>query len=283
MSNYSVQIKKLKSTLDTAEAVIVGAGAGLSTSAGLTYDGERFQKHFADFIDKYRFHDMYSAGFYPYPTPEEYWAYWSRHIFYNRYEPTALRLYLDLFELLKSKNYFVITTNVDHQFQLAGFDKNRLFYTQGDYGLFQCSVPCHRKTYDNEETLRRMIAEQRNMCVPTELLPSCPKCGKPITINLRCDDKFVEDKGWYEAQQRYADFLKTYANSSVLFLELGVGGNTPGIIKYPFWKMTYQNPKAVYCCINLGEAVAPEEINEQSICIDRDIGMILNELKLPPI
>jgi NAD-dependent SIR2 family protein deacetylase len=279
MSGYSVQIEKLKSALETADAVIIGAGAGLSTSAGLTYDGERFQKHFADFIAKYHFRDMYSAGFYPYATPEEHWAYWSRHIYYNRYEPSVLKLYLDLLELLNSKNYFVITTNVDHQFQLAGFDKKRLFYTQGDYGLWQCSVPCHQATYENETTVRRMIAEQRDMRVPTELLPTCPKCGKPMVMNLRSDDRFVEDAGWRKAQSRYADFLQTYANGNVLFLELGVGGNTPVIIKYPFWKMTYQNPKAVYCCINLGEAVAPKEINEQSICIDADIGQVLNKLE----
>jgi NAD-dependent SIR2 family protein deacetylase len=242
MSGYSVQIEKLKSALATVDAIVVGAGAGLSTSAGLTYDGERFQKYFADFIAKYHFRDMYSAGFYPYATPDEHWAYWSRHIYYNRYEPPVGKPFLDLLTLLTGRNYFIVTTNVDHQFQLAGFDKKRLFYTQGDYGLWQCSVPCHQATYDNEATVHRMVAEQRDMRVPTELLPTCPKCGKPMTMNLRSDDKFAQDEGWHKAQRRYSEFLQTYANGSVLFLELGVGGNTPGIIKYPFWKMTYTLP-----------------------------------------
>jgi NAD-dependent SIR2 family protein deacetylase len=277
MNGYSAQIEKLKFALETAGAIVVGAGAGLSTSAGLTYDGERFQEHFADFIEKYHFRDMYSAGFYPYATPEEHWAYWSRYIFLNRYDSPVGKPYSDLLRLLKDRNYFVITTNVDHQFQRAGFDKERLFYTQGDFGLWQCSVPCHQATYDNETTVRRMVAEQRDMQVPTGLLPTCPKCGEPITMNLRGDDKFVEDEGWHKAQRRYSEFLQTYANGSVLFLELGVGGNTPVIIKYPFWKMTYQNPSAVYCCINLGEAVAPKEIAERSICVDADIGQVLNK------
>jgi NAD-dependent SIR2 family protein deacetylase len=278
MNGYSAQIEKLKSAFETADAIVVGAGAGLSASAGLVYGGERFQKHFADFIAKYHFRDMYSAGFYPYPTPEEHWAYWSRHIFCNRYEPTVGKPFLDLLSLLEGRNHFVITTNVDHQFQLAGFDKKRLFYTQGDYGLFQCSVPCHTGTYDNAETIRRMVAEQRNMRVPAELLPFCPECGKPMTMNLRSDNRFVEDSGWHKAQCRYSAFLQTCSNGNMLFLELGVGGNTPGIIKYPFWKMTYLNPKAIYCCINLGEAVAPKEITAQSICIDADIGQTLGEL-----
>ncbi len=269
--NYSDNIKRLKKALAECDAVVIGAGAGLSTSAGFVYSGERFEKHFSDFEKKYGFHDMYAGGFYPYQTKEEFWAYWSRYIYVNRYTDAPKPVYNELFELVKNKDYFVITTNVDHCFQKAGFDKKRLFYTQGDYGLFQCSVPCHDKTYENKEIIRRMVEEQKDMRVPTELLPTCPVCGEPMTMNLRSDDTFVEDEGWHEAAERYENFLRT-RKGKVLFLELGVGYNTPGIIKYPFWQMTAKNPNATFACINYGEAVTIDEIADRSICIDGDIG-----------
>ena len=275
--DYETSIARLKKALDEADAVVIGAGAGLSTSAGFVYNGERFKKHFSNFAEKYGFNDMYSGGFYPYQTPEEFWAYWSRYIFVNRYTDAPKPVYNELFELVKGKDYFVITTNVDHCFQKAGFDKKRLFYTQGDYGLFQCSVPCHDKTYENEETVRRMVEEQKDMRIPTELIPKCPVCGKPMTMNLRSDDKFVEDEGWHEAAERYENFLRT-RKGKVLFLELGVGYNTPVIIKYPFWNMTAKNPDATYTCINYGEAVCPEDIKDRAICIDGDIGGALHRL-----
>ena len=276
--NYWQQIDKLKNEIKTADAVLIGAGAGLSTSAGLTYSGERFMKYFSDFYQKYGINDIYSGGFYPYDTLEEYWAWWSRHIYYNRYDTDAGKVYLDLLKLAEEKDYFVLTTNVDHQFQLAGFDKQRLFYTQGDYGLWQCSQPCHQKTYDNEETVRKMIVQQNNMMIPTELIPHCPKCGRPMTMNLRCDDTFVQDEGWYAAANRYKEFLGRYRNPHILFLEIGVGMNTPVIIKYPFWRMTSENPNAVYCSINLSESICPTEIKAQSICISDDISCVLNDL-----
>lgn len=281
--SFSAQIEKLREALDKADAVVIGAGAGLSTSAGLTYDGERFEKTFADFIERYSIPDMYSGGFYPFPTPEEYWAWWSRHIMINRYEKAPKPVYEHLLKLIEGKDYFVLTTNVDHQFQLAGFEKNRLFYTQGDYGLWQCPEPCHQETYDNEEIVRRMVAEQRDRKVPTELIPHCPKCGRPMTMNLRCDDSFVQDEGWYQARERYVDFLRRHEGRRVLFLELGVGSNTPVIIKYPFWKMTAQNPNAIYACINLGQAVCPDVIKERSICIDGDIGSVIDQLGKSPV
>ena len=274
----SENIKRLNGALNANESVVIGAGAGLSTAAGFTYSGERFKKYFADFIDKYGFTDMYSGGFYPFKTPEEYWAYWSRYIFINRYMDAQKQVYDKLFELAKKKDYFVITTNVDHCFQKAGFDKMRLFYTQGDYGLFQCSVPCCNETFDNEEIIRRMVDEQTDMRIPSELLPICPHCGSPLTMNLRSDDKFVEDNGWHEAAKRYEDFLQTRDGKRILFLELGVGYNTPVIIKYPFWRMTKKNPNAVYACVNYGEAVCPCEIERQSICIDADIARVLEGL-----
>jgi len=272
------QIQRLKEALETADAVVVGAGSGLSASAGLTYSGERFERYFTDFIEKYHITDMYSGGFYPFESPEEYWAWWSRHICYNRYVDAPKPVYRDLLELVKDKDYFVLTTNVDHQFQRAGFDKKRLFYTQGDYGLWQCSEPCGQKTYDNEETVRRMVAEQRDMKVPSELVPRCPDCGRPMTMNLRCDDSFVEDEGWHAAAERYSEFLRRHKGLRVVFLELGVGGNTPVIIKYPFWKMTSTNPKSTYVCINESEAYAPWDIQERSLCIDGDIGAVIQTL-----
>lgn len=276
---FSEQIDQLKQVLDEADAVVIGAGSGLSTSAGLTYSGERFERHFSDFIQKYGIRDMYSGGFYPFETLEEYWAWWSRHILVNRYEKAPKPVYDDLLALVADKDYFVLTTNVDHQFQMAGFDKKQLFYTQGDYGLWQCSRPCHQKTYDNEETVRRMVAEQRDMKVPAKLIPHCPKCGRPMTMNLRSDNTFVQDEGWYAAAERYEEFLRRYNGMRVLFLELGVGLNTPVIIKYPFWKMTAQNPKATYACINYGQTFVPKELQKKAVCINGDIGIVLSELR----
>ncbi len=277
--NYSDNLQKLKKAFEECDAVVIGAGAGLSTSAGFIYDGERFEKYFSDFAKRYGFRDMYSGGFYPYKTPEEFWAYWSRYIFVNRYTDAPKPVYNKLFDLVKDKDYFVITTNVDHCFQKAGFDKKRLFYTQGDYGLFQCSIPCHNKTYENEEIVRRMVEEQKDMRIPTELIPKCRVCGKPMTMNLRSDDKFVEDEGWHEAAARYENFLRT-RKGKVLYLELGVGYNTPVIIKYPFWQMTAKDPEATYACINYGEAVCPETIKTRSVCIEGDIDEVLNDARM---
>ena len=274
----SEKIERLRAAAAGAEALVIGAGAGLSAAAGLTYSGERFQRNLGDFIEKYGIRDMYSGGFYPFQTPEEYWAWWSRHIMINRYERAPGPAYDRLLELVSGREYFVLTTNVDHQFQMAGFDKKRLFYTQGDYGLWQCSKPCHRETYDNENTVRRMAAEQREMKVPSKLIPSCPKCGKPMTMNLRADGKFVQDEGWYEAAERYKNFLRKHGRGRLLYLELGVGWNTPAIIKYPFWKYTHENPDAVYACINLERAAEPVEIAERSVCISADIGGVIDKL-----
>ena len=275
---YAQAIAKLKEVIDDADAIVVGAGAGLSTSAGLTYSGERFERHFADFIAKYGFRDMYSAGFFPFPTEEERWAYWSRHIWYNRYVEPPKDTYAKLLQLLDGKDFFAITTNVDHQFQRAGFPKDRLYYTQGDYGLWQCSVPCHDKTYDNYDVVKRMMEEQGDMRVPIELVPRCPVCGKPMAMNLRADGTFVEDAGWHEAATRYHDFLEAHQEGEVLYLELGVGANTPVIIKYPFWRYTYTNSEATYACVDYGEAHAHPDIRDRSILIDADIDLVLGDL-----
>ena len=274
----SEQLERLQTALRDCDAVVIGAGAGLSTSAGFVYTGERFEKYFSDFGAKYGIKDMYSGGFYSFATPEEHWAYWSRYIYINRYVDAPKPVYDDLLKLVADKDYFVITTNVDHCFQKAGFDKKRLFYTQGDYGLFQCSEPCCQETFDNESVIRQMIERQEDMKIPTELLPTCPQCGKPLTMNLRSDDKFVEDEGWHRAAERYDNFLRNRAGGKILFLELGVGYNTPIIIKYPFWQMTAKNPNATYVCINQGQSVYPQEIERQSVCINADIGQVLQSL-----
>lgn len=289
-------IARLRQELDTADAVVIGAGSGLSTSAGFTYTGQRFQKYFGDFIAKYHFADMYSGGFYPFDSMEEHWAYWSRYIYINRYMDPPKPVYQDLFQLVQGKDYFVLTTNVDHCFQKAGFDKQWLFYTQGDYGLWQCSRPCHQKTYDNGEIVHQMVEAQGfvigpegtlelpegavpRMTIPAGLVPHCPVCGAPMSMNLRADDTFVEDNGWHAAARRYEDFIRCHEGEHILFLELGVGGNTPVIIKYPFWRMTWQNPRAAYACINLTEAYCPKEIAKRAICIEGDIGSVLKKVR----
>ena len=281
-------IEQLKQIISEAETIVIGAGSGLSTSAGFTYSGERFEKYFSDFAVKYGFQDMYSGGFAPFASLEERWAYWSRYIMINRYMDPPKPVYNNLLSLVRNKDYFVLTTNVDHCFQKAGFGKNRLFYTQGDYGLFQCSEPCHQKTYDNEKQIRAMWEFRNEMKIPSELVPHCPVCGKPMSMNLRADDTFVTDEGWSKAANQYETFLQSRniisgsgqqeGTGNVLFLELGVGRNTPGIIKYPFWQMTAKNPNAQYVCINFGEAFAPYEIEKRSLCIDDDIGKVLQEL-----
>ena len=276
--NFSAQVDKLRDALATADAVVVGAGAGLSTAAGYTYSGPRFSRLFGDFAARYGFLDMYSGGFYPYDTLEEHWAFWSRYVMCNRYDPIPGHVYQQLLDLLRGRDYFVLTTNVDHCFQRAGFDKQRLFYTQGDYGLFQCSRPCCQETWDNEDVIRAMVDQQSDLRIPSELVPHCPHCGAPATMNLRSDGTFVEDEGWHKAAARYSEFLRRHEGMRTLYLEIGVGGNTPGIIKYPFWQMTAANPRATYACVNLGEACAPRELERQSILIDASADEVIAQL-----
>ena len=289
-------LEKLKAELDSADAVVVGAGAGMSTSAGFTYSGERFKKYFSDFEEAYDFHDMYFGGFEVMDLPPEVmWAFWSRNIYINRYMDPPKPVYNRLMDLIKDKDYFVITTNVDHSFQKAGIDKNRLFYTQGDYGLFQSTDPEIKKTYDNEEWVREAVEAQGfviaddgtltipeggkiSMKVPHEMFPRCPDNGGSMRLNLRADEDFVEDEGWHEAAERYNAFIDAHSTGHVLYFELGVGNNTPVIIKYPFWRMTNTNPDAVYACVNFDNAFCPEQIRERSIMIKGDIGEVLETL-----
>ena len=274
---------------------MIGAGAGLSTAAGLTYSGKRFEKYFGDFAVRFGIQDMYSGGFYPFPDAETRWAWWARHIYYNRYIDPPKDVYKKLLALVQDKDYFVITTNVDHQFQRAGFDKKRLFYTQGDYGLFQSIDPSNQMTYDNEEWVMGAMASQGfvkdedgiyqmpengriSMRIPAELIPKCPDDGSEVTMNLRADDSFVEDEGWHRASAAYADFIRRHKNLHTLYFEIGVGANTPVIIKYPFWAFTEENPSAVYACLNYTKAFCPRQIENQSVCIDGDAGMLIDLL-----
>ncbi len=289
------QIERLKKKIGSADAIVIGAGAGLSTAAGLTYSGERFEKYFGDFAARYGIRDIYSGGFYPFPDEETRWAWWARHIYYNRYIDPPKDVYGKLLAMVRDKDYFVITTNVDHQFQRTGFDKKRLFYTQGDYGLFQSINPTIQKTYDNEEWVMQAMTAQGfekdtdgiyqipqsgvAMKIPTALIPKCPDDGSDVTMNLRADDSFVEDEGWRRASAAYADFIRRHENLHTLYLEIGVGANTPVIIKYPFWAMTAVNSKAVYACINYDEAFCPKQIEEQSICLDGDADTVFDLIK----
>lgn len=271
-------IKQIVDVIDNAEALVLGAGSGLSSAAGFKYEGMFFEDNFSDFIEEYGFSDMYSAGFYPFETLEEYWGYWSRHIYLNRYKYKDNELYKNLIDFIKDKNYFVITTNVDHQFQLSGVDKNRLFYTQGDYGLFQCSVPCHNKTYDNEDIIAEMVEKQKDRKIPSNLVPYCPKCNKPMTTNLRINDTFVEDEGWHRAHENYKNFLDINKYKKIVFLELGVGFNTPGIIKYPFENMISKYENAVLIRINQEKSPYFFDIKDKIIFVKGDLKETLNDI-----
>ena len=278
-STLEEKICELKERLDTTDYIVIGAGAGLSAAAGFTYAGKRFEDNFGAFMKRYGMKDMYSAGFYPFDTEEEKWAYWSKQIYLNRYDVEKGKPYLDLLDLVREKDYFVLTTNVDHQFELCGFEAERIFATQGDYGFFQCAKACHKKLYDNEKIVREMVRQQTDCKIPSSLVPKCPVCGGNMEVNLRCDQYFVEDENWEKASQRYHDYLVKNKNEKILFLELGVGANTPSIIKYPFWKMTSQCKEAFYVCLNVNEAWAPKEIRRKSLCINADIKYVFASLK----
>lgn len=294
--SFGESVKLLRDEIAQADAIVIGAGAGLSTSAGLTYSGARFEKYFFDFAARFGIRDMYSGGFYPFPDKETLWAWWARHIYYNRYIDAPIPVYRRLLRLVDGKDYFVISTNVDHQFQKAGFDKDRLFYTQGDYGLFQ-SVDHHiQKTCDNEAWVMAAMDAQGfvkdangvyqppedgslKMRIPSALLPKFPDDNSDVRMNLRSDDSFVEDEGWHKASAAYADYLRRHQASRILYLEIGVGSNTPVIIKFPFWQMTLANENARYACLNYGEAYAPDQILDRSVSIHGDFGAILDAME----
>lgn len=275
---YDEQIGKAAEIIDKAEYILVGAGAGLSAAAGLTYSGKRFTDNFKEFIEKYGMKDMYSAGFYPFPSEEARWGYWSKHVYVNRIEPEALPLYKKLYELVKNKRYFVLTTNTDHQFYKAGFGTDNIFATQGDYGLIQCQKGCHQKTYDDIDMIKQMDQARRDCLVPSYMVPKCPVCGGPMAMNLRCDRYFVEDEAWHNAERRFGDFIEECHNGEVALLELGAGFNTPTIVRFPFERMVRENKNMRLIRLNLNEAIVPESFGERAIGINRDMNESITDI-----
>lgn len=279
---YEGQINRSVELIKNADSIIVGAGAGASTAAGIQMGGERFAENFPEFIKKYGAQymtDMYTAGFYPFPSEEAKWGYWSKAALLNRFDLPALSLYTELYKIVKDKEYFVITTNVDHQFFKAGFDENRIFATQGDYGKIQCQKGCHPKTYDAEVLFRKMDSARQDCVIPSELVPKCPVCGGKMDMNLRCDNYFVEDEEWHEAADRYADFLKMNKGKNVVLLELGVGFNTPIIIRFPFEKLVRENKSYSMIRLNLDEAVVPESFGKRAIGIGGDMAKVISDIR----
>ena len=279
---YEDQIDRAAKNIRNTDCVIIGAGAGASTAAGIQYGGKRFTDNFAEFIKKYGEYymtDMYAAGFYPYPSEEAKWGYWSKHALMNRFDPPALPLYTELYDIVKNKEYFVLTTNVDHQFYKAGFDEKRIFATQGDYGKIQCQKACHPKTYDAKDLFRKMDKARRDCLIPSELVPKCPVCGGNMAMNLRCDNYFVEDEAWHEAADRYAGFLEQNKDKKVVLLELGVGFNTPIIIRFPFEKMVRENSSYSLIRMNMDEAVVPESFGKRAIGIGGDMAKAITDIR----
>lgn len=275
------QISQAAGLLGQADAVVIGAGAGLSAAAGLTYGGKRFTDNFGEFIEKYGsvyMSDMYSAGFYPFPTEEAKWGYWSKHVWLNRIEPDALLLYRELYALVNEKPHFVLTTNVDHQFWKAGFSDENIFATQGDYGKIQCKKGCHPKTYDAIDMFTQMHQARKDCLIPSYMVPKCPVCGKDMAMHLRCDQYFVEDEHWNEAACRYTAFLKEHKKDKVVLLELGVGFNTPTIIRFPFEQMLYDNADWSLVRLNLEEAVVPESLGKRAVGINEDIAKSIEDI-----
>lgn len=275
---YLEQIRSAARAIEEAEYILIGAGAGLSAAAGLTYAGKRFTDNFPEFIAKYGMTDMYSAGFYPFPSEEARWGYWSKHVYLNRIAPDALALYHILYELVKNKKYFVLTTNADHQFYKAGFGDDKIFATQGDYGLIQCMRGCHRKVYDDIAMINQMHQARRDCLVPSYMVPKCPVCGGPMTMNLRCDQYFVEDDAWHAAEARFGDFLHQCRNRKTVLLELGIGFNTPMIIRFPFEKLAREKKNMTLIRLNMEEAVVPESLGDRAIGIDADMRQSVEDL-----
>ena len=278
MEEYKIRLQKAKQAINNADYILIGAGAGLSTSAGLEYSGESFQKNYKEFIEKYHFEDLYTASFYPFSTQEEKWAFWARLIKLNRFrEP--LKLYQKLLDFVKNKNYFVITTNVDGQFETAGFNKEKIFAVQGDYRFLQCENACHNKLYDNKEMVEVWLKHTENLKIPKQLVPKCPVCGGNMEMNLRKDVNFVQDKNWYRQAEQYDQFLDEIKDKNVVLLEMGVGFNTPGIIRFPFEQMTYQYLKTILIRMNKDYPMVSQEIQNKTISFDENINQILDVMK----
>lgn len=278
MKTFEERIEEFKNALESAEAVVIGAGAGFSDAAGIKYVGKRFTDNFQDFIKKYNMEDLYTSSFYPFKTQEERWAYWAKHVSLNRFETPATKLYTDLFDLVRDKNYFIITTNVEHQFWKANFPNEKIFATQGDYGYIQCAKGCHNKLYDNDSLVANMISATKDCKIPSSLVPKCPVCGGEMDINVRKDRYFVQDEDWDIAYNNYEKFIENNENKKIVFIELGVGYNTPGIIRYPFEQMTNKNDKAVLIRLNKDYPQGPIENKSKTISFTEDMMEVIERL-----
>lgn len=279
MTEFEKKISLAAEKLREADAIVIGAGAGLSAAAGLDYSGDGFNKEFADYIKKYHFPDLYSSSFYEFPTEEERWARWARHIDYIRFRPGAMPLYMELYDLVKNRNYFVITTNVDAQFRKAGFNPDKIFEVQGDYGLMQCAVGCHPKLYSDKNTVENILKHSHDMTVASEYVPVCPVCGGNMDVHVRKNRYFVQDEAWYAAANRYEAFINRYAESGkVVLFELGIGYNTPAIIRYPFEQITYRNTQATLIRLNADYPHGPKETASQTIAFTEDMSKVISML-----
>ena len=279
MEEYNSRIIQAKQAIEQADYIIIGAGAGLSTAAGLLYSGEKFKKDFKEFIEKYHFEDLYSASFYNFKTQEEKWAFFAKMIKLNRYNETPLKLYQELYEIVKNNEYFVLSTNVDGQFYNSGFDRKKVFEIQGDYSYLQCENACHNKLYNNKELVEKWLRNTKNCKIPSDLVMKCPVCGGNMDMNLRKDANFVQDENWYRQSEKYEDFLSRSKGKNVVLLEMGVGFNTPGIIRFPFEQMTANNVKTTLIRINKDYPNPMLEIKNKTISFDEDTNKIIEDLK----
>ena len=279
MEEYSSRILQAKQAIKQADYIIIGAGSGLSTAAGLLYSGEKFEKDFREFIEKYHFDNLYSASFYEFKTQEEKWAFFAKMIKLNRYNEKPLKLYQELYEIVKNKEYFVLSTNVDGQFYNSGFDKDKIFEVQGDYSYLQCENACHNKLYNNKELVEKWLRNTKNCKIPSDLVMKCPVCGGNMDMNLRKDANFVQDENWYRQSEKYEDFLSRSKGKNVVLLEIGVGFNTPGIIRFPFERMTAISEKTTLIRINKDYPNPMLEIENKTISFDEDTNKIIEDLK----
>jgi len=274
----SEDIEKANQLIVESDAILIGAGAGLSIAAGIAYSGTRFTNNFADYIERYKLTDMYSASFYPFHTLEEKWGYFSRHIKFNRFDAKIGKVYTDILNLVKDKNYFVITTNVDSQFFRAGFHSQRVFATQGDYGKFQCKIACHDELYDNEDVITQMVEKQADCHIPSSLVPYCPVCGGNMVSHLRIDANFIENADWKKTRERYVNFIQQSLGKQFVLLELGVGFNTPGIIRWPMEQIAMNYEKSALIRVNKEHVQPTYDIQDKSLLIENDITEFIEKL-----
>ena len=274
-ASYSERIDHLRQAIQEADRIIIGAGSGLSTAAGLDYAGEDFRREFAPWIERYGITDLYSSSFYSFESREVYWACWAKHIWFCRYRTGALPLYKQLCGLFPEA--FVVTTNVDAQFELAGFAKESIFATQGDYGRFQPANGEPKQTWSNRRWVEQVLPLIDDCRIPTLMIP-LTEDGRPAAMNLRVDDTFVEDEQWHRQAKRYTDFVQEASQSNLLLLEFGIGYNTPGIIRLPFEQMAQRFPNTTLVRFNRDNPEPYLQDLPHFLSFTKDINEILNQL-----